>query len=411
MRGAGGSKKNKNKMIKPKMIEPKTTDKQTTDTQDKPSITNIFNHPFVEEILQPQELQHLIDTNTQINHYIGFEISGTPHLGSGIITMGVIKALHEINANTTIFLADWHSWINKKLGGDLKFIQKVALGYFKEMMIASAKVLGVDDTKINFVLGDKLYKQNPDHWANFMEANMHTTLARVKRSIGVAGRKEGEAVTFAQLTYPTLQVADIFTLQAHIAHAGMDQRKAHVIARQVAEHMTIMPLKDANGKVVKPIAIHHKLVPSLSAPSKWPITPEEAKQLIKSGDAKMSKSKPEGAIFIPDSPDDIKRKVLKAFCPEGDLTYNPVAEWVKTFVFDVGNELFIKRPEKWGGNLTIKSWQEFKEIFEAKALHPQDLKQAFAEYLIEFMKPARDYLGNLKDIEKLKQEIQERITR
>ena len=377
----------------------------------KQSINNIFNHPFVEEILQPHELQHLLDTNTKINHYIGFEISGTPHLGSGILTMGVIKALHNININTTIFLADWHSWINKKLGGDLKFIQKVAIEYFKEMMIASAKVLDVDSSKLNFILGDKLYKQIPDHWANFMEANMHTTLARVKRSIGIMGRKQGEKVTFAQLTYPTLQVADIFTLQAHIAHAGTDQRKAHVIARQVAEHMSIMPLRDGKGNKVKPIAIHQKLVPSLSAPSKWPISEQEAKQLIKSGDAKMSKSKPDGAIFIPDTPDDIKRKVLKAFCPEGDLTYNPVAIWVKTFVFDLGQELPIKRPQKWGGNITIKSWQEFKEIFEAKALHPQDLKQAFAEYLIEFMKPARDYLGNLKQIEKLKQEIQKRITR
>lgn len=325
--------------------------------------------------------------------------------------MGVIKALQNIGASITIFLADWHSWINKKLGGDLAFIQEVANGFFKHMMIASAKVMGVDDSKIKFVLGTDLYKQVPAHWANFMQANMHTTLARVKRSIGIMGRKQGESINFAQLTYPTLQVADIFTLQAHIAHAGMDQRKAHVIARQVAEYMTIMPLKNGKGQVVKPIAIHQMLLPSLSAPSKWPITPEQAKQLIKGGDAKMSKSKPEGAIFINDTPDDIKRKVLKAFCPEGDLTYNPVAIWVKAFVFDLGNPLHIKRPEKWGGNLTINTWEEFKQIFEAKELHPQDLKQAFAEYLIDFMEPARKYLQSMPEIKKLAQKVKERITR
>jgi len=368
-------------------------------------------HPYLQEFLTKEDFDHLIKTNTPLNHYIGFEISGKLHLGSGVVTMQVIKMLQEIGANTTILLADWHSWINKKLGGDLEFIQKVALGYVKEVFIATAKVVGADTNKLNFVLAEDLYKDHFEQWSTFMEVGIHTSLARVKRSISIMGRKEGESVSFAQLCYPPLQVADIFTLQANIVHAGMDQRKAHVVARQVAESITVNPLKDANGKVIKPVVIHQKLVPSLLPPSKWPITEEEAKELLKGGDMKMSKSKPQGAIFMLDDPDQIRQKVRKAFAPEADLTYNPLAIWIKFFVFDLGKELFIKRPEKWGGNLTIKSWQEFVDIYSKGAVHPADVKEAFAEYLIAFLEPARKYLGSQKQVLELQKQIEQRVSR
>ncbi len=369
-------------------------------------------HPFIEEVLTEQEFNQLFNQVKNPNHYIGFEISGRFHLGSGVVTMFIVKWLQEKGVNTTIFLADWHSWINKKLGGDIKFIRKVALEYVKEIMIAAAKVAGADEKKINFVLGHDLYKENPDYWAVFMEVGQHTTLARILRSISIMGRKEGENVNFAQLCYPPMQVADIFIQGVHIAHAGMDQRKAHVVARQVAKKITIAPIKNDKGEIVKPVALHHKLVPSLLPPPKWPITSEEAKQLIKSGDMKMSKSKPEGAIFITDTPDQIRQKLQKAFCPMSDLTYNPVAEWIKMFIFDLGKTFYIERPAKYGGNLEIKTWEEFKEIYENGAVHPADVKSAFAEHLIEFLRPAREYLSlKQTEINAIEQEIQAKLSR
>lgn len=41
----------------------------------------------------------------------------------------------------------------------------------------------------------------------------------------------------ASTFYPCMQVADIFELQLDVASAGMDQRKAHVLARDVAEKL------------------------------------------------------------------------------------------------------------------------------------------------------------------------------
>ena len=69
----------------------------------------------------------------------------------------------------------------------------------------------------------------------------------MQRSITILGRKEGEQHDFAKLIYPAMQAADIFALGVHIAQAGMDQRKAHVVARDVATKMRINPLRDASG--------------------------------------------------------------------------------------------------------------------------------------------------------------------
>ena len=379
------------------------------DQKKKEALKKLLNNQLIEEIINPDELEKLVNSGTKLKHYIGFEISGNPHLGSGIVTMAVIKDLLELDAEIIIFLADWHSWINHKLGGDPEFIKKAALGSFKHFLIAAGKAVGVDADRIQFVLGSDLYEQNPVHWANFVEVSQHVSLARIKRSISIMGRKQGEIVKFAQLIYPPLQVADIFTMQRNIVHAGMDQRKAHVIARQVATKLKISPLRDADGNVIKPVAIHQRLAPGLSAPPKWPITQEEIKNMI--FDLKMSKSKPEGAIFLNDSPDDILRKVRKAFCPEKDDSYNPVLIWAKMFVFDLGYSLEVKRPARYGGDVKFETYEQLHESFIEGKLHPADLKQAVGEHLIRLLEPARKYLESVDSVKEIAEEIKKRISR
>ncbi len=85
------------------------------------------------------------------------------------------------------------------------------------------------------------------------------------------GRKEGETVDFAKLIYPPMQVADIFIQGLTIAHAGMDQRKAHVIMRDVALNLRVRPLLDPASGKIKPVAIHHHLILGLQKPPIWPV--------------------------------------------------------------------------------------------------------------------------------------------
>jgi len=98
-----------------------------------------------------------------MQHYIGFEISGYIHLGTGLMAGAKIADLQKAGIKTRIFLADWHSWINDKLGGDLETIQKVALGYFKEGMKQSIRVMGGDPDRVEFVLASEILEKG-DYW-------------------------------------------------------------------------------------------------------------------------------------------------------------------------------------------------------------------------------------------------------
>jgi tyrosyl-tRNA synthetase len=177
-----------------------------------------------EEIIQEDELENLLNTNEPLKHYIGFEISGKIHLGTGLMCMQKVKDFMDAGVECTVLLADWHTWINDKLGGDMQLIQEVAAGYFKEGLKASLKCLGGDPDKLIFVLGSDLYHNNDKYWATVIEVSKNITLARNLRSTSIMGRKEGEEIDFAKLIYPPMQAADIFIQGINIAHAGMDQR-------------------------------------------------------------------------------------------------------------------------------------------------------------------------------------------
>ena len=94
-------------------------------------------------MLTPGDLSRLLASGQPIKHYIGFEISGKMHLGTGLICMGKVKDFLDAGVECTIFLADWHTWINDKLGGDREVIKGVAAEYFKEGFKASMQAAGV----------------------------------------------------------------------------------------------------------------------------------------------------------------------------------------------------------------------------------------------------------------------------
>jgi tyrosyl-tRNA synthetase len=344
-----------------------------------------------EDIMTEGDLQKMLESSEQLNHYIGFEISGKIHLGTGLVCMQKVKDFQDAGVNCHVFLADWHTWINDKLGGDRAKIKQIAVGYFQEGLKIAFKCLGGNPDKLTFVLGSELYSRHPEYWDTVVEVSKHTTLSRMKRSITILGRKEGDEVDFAKLMYPAMQVADIFVQGIHIAHAGMDQRKAQVIARDVADKMTISPLRLGN-KIVKPVAVHHHLLLGLQKPTVWPIPSDMDKQDIWSS-MKMSKSKPDSAVFIHDDPEEIQRKVMKAFCPEKETEFNPVLDWAEHLIFSRESSITIKRDEKFGGNLSIGSFPELAQMFREGRIHPQDLKQFVAEYLIELLAPVREHFS------------------
>jgi len=359
-----------------------------------------------EEILTDEDLKLYLETGVPLKHYIGFEISGKVHLGTGIVCMSKIKDFIDAGVNCSVFLADWHSWINDKLGGDLEQIQKVAVGYFKEGLKACLKAVGADPEKVKFNLGTDLYHNNDSYWETFIDVCKNTTLNRMHRSITIMGRKLGEGVDFAKLLYPAMQVADIFIQNVSLAHAGYDQRKAHVVAREVALKMKKNNLVGGNGEKIKPICVHHHLILGLTKPSIWPIEDNTQLQEMWS-DMKMSKSIPNSAVFVNDSPIEIKNKVKSAFCPEGNVSINPILDWAKFVIFrDKNSSIHIERKPKFGGDIEFKSYDELESAFLSKKIHPLDLKLGIAHQIIDILEPVRKHFEQ-PNIQKMKEELEE----
>jgi len=352
-----------------------------------------------QEVLTEVDLENLIDSGTELSHYIGFEISGMVHLGTGLISMGKIADFVKAGAKCRVFLADFHSYLNNKLGGDWENIRWATENYFKEALIASLKCYGVDESEVEFVMGKDLYENNLTHWETFMEVGKHVTLSRNLRSISIMGKEQGKDVDMATLFYPPLQVADIFTMGVNLAHAGMDQRKAHVVARQVAPKLKIKPLKNSKGEVISPVCIHQNLIAGLTGPEAGSNDEESLK---------MSKSKPNSAVFVHDSPEEIRKKIMKAYGPPKEVEFNPLLNWVKTLVFwgEEEGEFKISRPEKFGGDLEYKNYSKIVEDYKSGDLFPLDLKNALADWLITKLEPARKHFeieANKKALVKMKE--------
>ncbi len=361
-----------------------------------------------EEILGEDRLIALLDGGEKLNHYIGFEISGLVHLGSGLMAGMVIRELQKLGVNTRVFLADWHSWINNKLGGDHQLIQDVAKEYFLPAMQVAFSIAGAEADKVLPVFGNELYHQNDRYWQTVIDVSKNLTLSRVLKSTTIMGRQESENMHFALLVYPPMQVADIFEMESHIAHAGMDQRKCHVIALEVADKLKIHPLVDKKGSVQKPIAIHHHLLMGLQASGTSGTVPlDKLEQTIS---WKMSKSVPGSAVFIHDSADEIVDKVRKAYAPEKELENNPLLDWCRHLLFPLAGELEVNREERFGGSFTASSYTELAERYASGELFPLDLKNAVATLIVDLLQPARDRFAD-KDSQELISRIRQVTSR
>ncbi|MDP2718056.1 MAG: tyrosine--tRNA ligase, partial [Candidatus Micrarchaeota archaeon] len=204
----------------------------------------------VEEVLVPNELNSLFETNPHPGHYLGLEISGLLHVGSLMANGQVINNLLKAGVKCQVFLADWHSYINRKMEGNWEKIQ-AASKYYEEAFTFYCP-------GVKIVHGSELYKSNDEFWKKVLEFSNHVTLARATRCLTIMGRSEKETLHVSQFFYPSMQGVDIHELGADIAHAGMDQRKIHVLAREIYPKMGWTP----------PVAVHHHLLPSLNLPKK-----------------------------------------------------------------------------------------------------------------------------------------------
>lgn len=173
--------------------------------------------------------------------------------------------------------------------------------------------------------------------------------------------KHADNINAGLFTYPVLMAADILLYQPDFVPVGEDQKQHVEICRDIANRF--------NGvygevfKVPEPyIAKVGARIMSLSTP-----------------DSKMSKSQPEGCVFLMEKPEDIARKFKRAVTDsdtEHCVRYDPTAKP------GVSNLMQIY------ASATGKSYEEIEREFDGKGYGA--FKPAVGEAVVETLRPIRE---------------------
>jgi len=298
------------------------------------------------------------------------------HIGMGLVCASKIKDMVKAGFEFIVFLADWHSWINNKLGGDMEKI-RVCGEYIKQCFTA----LGVKPDSVQYLWASDITKDR-EYWEKVIRIAKSVSLQRTWRALPIMGREMSMTdIETAWVYYPCMQAADIFHMHLDVACAGMDQRKAHMLARDIAEKLGWK----------KPACVHTHLLIGLQGPETLEKKFDENADLNIQISSKMSKSIPKSCIFVHDTPSEIKTKIKEAYCPPRQVGENPVLELAKYVVFAERESLEIPRPDKYGGPESFESYETVEKAYIEGKLHPLDLKNGVAEALVEILKPVREH--------------------
>jgi tyrosyl-tRNA synthetase len=301
-----------------------------------------------EEIVTLDSLKELLKKKKRPRVYCGYEPSGPMHLGH-FVTITKLMDLEKAGFEVIILLADIHALLNRK--GDEKEIKKEAENWRKTI-----KAIGMN---AEIALGSD-FEFTKDYQLDVMKLAQSSTIQRGLRSMQEIARDINNA-TISQLWYPLMQVVDIKHLKLDVALGGMEQRKVHMIGKDMAKSL---------GREF--IAIHTPLITSLKGPGQ-----------------KMSKSVPGSGISVTDSYEEIKKTIRGAYCPEKEVKDNPILQIAKLIIFPRFDSIRIERPDKFGGIVEFDNYEGLEKTYSSGKLHPLDLKNAVTEYLEKIIAPIR----------------------
>jgi tyrosyl-tRNA synthetase len=301
----------------------------------------------VAEIITEEELVKVLEKKKP-SIYCGYEPNGPMHLGH-FVTITKLMDFEKAGFEVKILLADVHAFLNRK--GSEEDIKREVENWKKTI-----KAIGL---KAKVVLGSD-FQFTPEYQMDVMRLSQAATINRGLRSMQEIAR-DVEHATISQLWYPLMQVVDIKHLNVDVAEGGLEQRKVHMIGKDMKEILNY-----------NFVAVHTPLITSLKGPGE-----------------KMSKSIPGSGISVTDTYEEIKKTMQGAYCPEKQTQDNPILQICKLIIFPRIESFEIKRPEKFGGNLSIKEYDELERVYSEGKLHPLDLKNAATEHLEKIIAPIR----------------------
>jgi tryptophanyl-tRNA synthetase len=285
----------------------------------------------------------------------GIRSTGNLHLGN---YFGAIKNFLKMQNenNCYFFIADYHALTTHPNPDDLH-------GNIRQVL-AEYLACGIDpEIATVFIQSDV-----PEVSELYLLLNMNAYVGELERTTSFKEkiRKQPDNINAGLLTYPVLMAADIIIHKANKVPVGKDQEQHLEITRRFARRFNMMyninyfPEPDAYNF---------------------------GKQLVKipglDGTGKMGKSEGNG-IFLADSPQEIRKKVMKAVTDTGPtVAGQKPSEPVKNLftIMDVVSE-----------KETVKF---FKEKYATCEIRYGDMKKQLADDIIRFTDPIRDRINEL----------------
>ncbi|MCK9204035.1 MAG: tryptophan--tRNA ligase [Bacteroidales bacterium] len=287
----------------------------------------------------------------------GIRPTGNLHLGNYFGAIRNFVKMQEEN-NCFFFIADYHSLTTHPTPADLHGNVKTVLVEFL--------ACGLNPEKATLYIQSDL----PETAELYLLLNMNAYIGELERctSFKEKIRNQPQNVNVGLLTYPTLMAADIIIHKAQQVPVGKDQEQHLEMARTFANRF-------------------NRLYKVNFFPE--PVAYNFGEELIKipglDGSPKMSKSdNGSSAIFLADSPEMIRKKVMRAVTDSGPVDPDQPRSQ--------GVENLFTLLAYFSGNEAL---EHFESLYRSGSIRYGDLKKQLAEDIIRFTSPFREKMAAL----------------
>ena len=285
----------------------------------------------------------------------GIQPSGDLHLGN---YLGAIKNWGELaeQYDCYYFMADMHTITVRQNPADLRRRTVTQLAQY----IAC----GLDPEKNTLFIQSHV----PAHAQLGWVLNCYTMFGELNRMTQFKDKsaKHNDNINGGLFTYPTLMAADILLYQPDFVPVGEDQKQHCELTRDIA-----IRFNNIYGDVFK---VPEPYIPKVGARVMSLGTPT----------SKMSKSDPQGCVFLMDSPEEIARKFKRA------VTDSDTENCVR---YDPENKPGVANLMSIYSSVTGKSYAEIENEFAGKGYGA--FKPTVGDAVIETLRPIREEADRL----------------
>ena len=280
----------------------------------------------------------------------GIQPSGDLHLGN---YLGAVKnwGARAEEFDCYYFMADLHTLTVRQ---DPKLLRRRSLE-----QLAQYIACGIDPEKNVLFLQSHVHEHAELGWI----LNCYTMFGELNRMTQFKDKcaKNADNINGGLFTYPSLMAADILLYQADFVPVGEDQRQHCELTRDIA-----VRFNNIYGETFK---VPEAYVPKAGARVMGLGNPS----------AKMSKSDPNGCVFLMEKPEDIARKFKRA------VTDSDTEGCVR---FDMANKPGVSNLMNIYSAVTGKSFEEIEREFSGCGYGV--FKPAVGDAVIETLRPIRE---------------------